>query len=414
MRTCNGGGREDAGRDARRLGRRKILCALFACAVAVLVGPSAASAHLASDSYLRLDISNAGRLEGQWDIALRDLDVAIGLDANADGRITWGELKSKRREVEAYALERLRLEKTGSACVPEPSALMVDYHAGSAYAVLRFDAVCPRSAEPLTLTYRLLFDIDPGHKGLLTWSGPDGLRTAILSPGDDTVALGAAAGSPANDLARFFVSGFDHILEGYDHLLFIAVLLIVAPLRRVRGSGWVPQPKPKGAILETAKILTAFTAAHGTTLTLAVLGVIDAPTRLVEPAVALTIMLAAIDNIRPILPQLRWCVAFAFGLIHGLAFASGFAPMELPPLRLALALCGFNLGIEAGQLSLALLLVPVAFSMRRAESYARFFAPAMSIVAAVIAGSWFLDRTFDLGLTSLDSRLNLPSYAGRP
>src|SRR5689334_19016053 len=158
---------------ARRVGR-KILRALFACVVAVQVAPSAASAHLASDSYLRLEMSDAGHIKGQWDIALRDLDVAVGLDANSDGRITWGELRSKRRAVEAYALERLKLETTDGACMLDPSELMVDYHAGSAYAVLRFDAGCPRSAGPLTLAYRLLFDIDPGHKGLLTWSDPDG------------------------------------------------------------------------------------------------------------------------------------------------------------------------------------------------------------------------------------------------
>ena len=421
MRNRDAGGargawlHRDPGGDAahaRHVGR-KSLRVLFACVVAVVIAPPAARAHLASDSYLHLEVFDAGRIKGQWDIALRDLEAAVGLDANTDGKITWGETRAKRRELEAYALGRLSLAVGEGTCVLAPSELMVDRHAGSAYAVLRFDAACPRSAGPLTLRYRLLFDIDPGHKGLLTWTGPDGPRTAILSPGDDTVVLGSAAVSSTDELGRFFVSGFHHILQGYDHLLFVAVLLIVAPLRRVGGGRWIPEERPKRVIVETVRILTAFTVAHGTTLTLAVLGVIDAPARLIEPTVALTIMLAAIDNIRPILPRLRWCVAFAFGLIHGLAFASAFAPMELPPLRLALALCGFNLGIEAGQLSLALLLVPVALSMRRAASYARFFAPAISALAFLIASSWFLDRAFDLGLSSTDPAARLPPYAAK-
>jgi hypothetical protein len=132
-----------------------------------------------------------------------------------------------------------------------------------------------------------------------------------------------------------------------------------------------------------------------------VLGVVNVPARLVEPAVALTIMLAACDNIHPILPRLRWQIAFLFGLIHGLSFASVLGPMRLPPLGFALALGSFNIGVEAGQIALALLLVPIAFVLRHESVYCRLISPGVSACALFLASVWFLDRVFTLDLLSL-------------
>ena len=132
-----------------------------------LIMASPGWAHLASDSYLQIEIGDDGTARGQWDIALRDLDVAVGLDANEDGTITWGELRAKAREIEAYAFGRLALSRRGSACALEATNLLVDHHAGYAYAVLPFTTQCPANGR-LTLRYGLLFDLDPSHRGLLT------------------------------------------------------------------------------------------------------------------------------------------------------------------------------------------------------------------------------------------------------
>ncbi|MGC2201882.1 MAG: HupE/UreJ family protein [Stellaceae bacterium] len=369
--------------------------------VTLSVNLSAASAHLASDSYLRLDIDADGRVTGQWDIALRDLDVAVGLDTNMDGDITWGELRSKRRAVEGYAFSRLNIAEAAGSCRLRPDELMVDYHAGNAYAVIPFAADCPAFSGQLTLRYRLLFELDPTHRGLLTLAGRGITKTDILTPDHATVTVDLAPRALTGEIARFFLFGFDHILLGYDHLLFVGVLLVMASLRRAGRSGWVPIDGLGQVMLETVKILTGFTIAHAITLSLAVLGVIHVPSRLIEPAVALTIMLAAADNLFPILPPLRWHVAFLFGLIHGLAFAGVLGPMQLPPLRLALALGCFNLGVEAGQICLALLLVPIAFLLRRELLYRRLVVPAVSSSALALAGVWLMDRLFALDLLSL-------------
>ena len=369
--------------------------------LALLAAAAPARAHLASDSYLRIEIGVGGQIGGQWDIALRDLDVAVGLDANQDGAITWGELRAKTQEVEAYALARLTLSRGGKDCRLIPATLMVDHHAGSGYAVLPFSVDCPPGAGPLTLRYRLLFDTDPSHRGLLTIAAGEQVTSEVLTPDRADLTIDAGPASLIDQVAEFLRFGFDHILLGYDHLLFIAVLLVTAALRRPGGAGWVPVEGLGRVLIETIKTLTAFTLAHAIVLTPAVLGLVSVPARLVEPAVAVTIMLAALDNIHPILPRLRWQVAFLFGLIHGLSFASALGPMRLPPLSLALALGSFNLGVEAGQIALALLLVPIAFALRQEAVYRRLIAPAASLAAVLLAGVWFLDRVFALNLLPL-------------
>src|SRR5256885_1983979 len=117
--------------------RALLLLLVLACGVA--------HAHKPSDSYLSL-FADGRSLRGQWDIALRDLEYAVGLDGDGNGAITWGELKSKRGEVEAYALSRLKVLADGKACSIAPAELLVDDHSDGAYAVLRFSAECGSAA----------------------------------------------------------------------------------------------------------------------------------------------------------------------------------------------------------------------------------------------------------------------------
>jgi len=368
--------------------------------LALLTAGTEVDAHLASDSYLRIEIGKTGAVSGQWDIALRDLDVVVGLDVDQDGDITWGELRAKTREVEAYAFSHLAVVDGVGSCRLTPTSIMVDHHAGAAYAVLPFSVACPGGGR-LRLRYRLLFDIDPSHRGLLTITAGEQVRSEVLMPDHAEIPIDAGPIRLTDQVSQFLRFGFDHILFGYDHLLFIAVLLVTAALRRPGGAGWVPIEGLGRVLVETIKTLSAFTLAHAIVLTPAVLGLVNAPARFVEPAVALTIMLAALDNIHPILPRLRWQVAFLFGLIHGLSFASALGPMRLPALGMTLTLASFNLGVEAGQIALALLLVPIVFVLRHDAAYRRIVTPAASLSAALLAGMWLLNRLFGLDLLPL-------------
>ena len=365
--------------------------------ILLITAAGTACAHLASDSYLRIEIGQDGPVGGQWDIALRDLDAAIGIDADQDGAITWGELRAKTKEIEDYAFGRLTLTGRSGACRLTPTGLMVDRHAGYAYAVLPFVTECPHRTA-ITLHYRLLFDLDPSHRGLLTVAGLGATKSAVLTPDHADVVLESGPESVVDQAVQFFAFGFEHILLGYDHLLFIAVLLVMTAMHRDNRANWVGIDRLGRVLVETIKVLTAFTLAHAIVLTPAVLGAVSVPARLVEPAVAMTIMLAAIDNLYPILPRLRWQVAFLFGLIHGLSFASIIGPMQLPPSGFAVALASFNSGVEGGQIALALLLVPIVFVLRDEMTYRHLVAPGISIGAFLLAGTWFVDRVFALNL----------------
>lgn len=357
-------------------------------AVTIGLGCEPARAHISSDSYLRIDLDAGGMPSGRWDIALRDLDAAIGLETTDDGVVTWGRLKARRAAIEAYAFERLTIV----GCALRPAEMLVDYHAGAAYAVLRFDAACDAPTEGRRLRYRLLFDIDPTHRGLLTLVTPAEQRSEILSPDHAEIALDLGVVPASNSFLHFLAFGVDHILHGYDHLLFLAVLLIFSSFRRGENGRWKPLDGIGDALLQTLAILTAFTTAHAITLTLSTLRVVDAPASLVEPAVAATIMAAAIDNLWPVLPRARWLVAFGFGLVHGLAFATALGPMNLKPAGLLIALVGFNSGVELGQIAFASALTPLTFVSRRHRAYETNVAPLLSALAFCVALWWFVDR----------------------
>src|SRR5690349_7740555 len=142
---------------------------------------TSALAHKASDAYLTLERDGVS-LRGQWDIALRDLDFAIGLDSNGDGDITWGEVRNRHNDIAAYALARLTVALDGAACPLRVAQHTVDLHSDGTYAVMRFEGDCAKAGNALELGYNLFFDLDPQHKGLLRLQYAGTTRTAIFSP----------------------------------------------------------------------------------------------------------------------------------------------------------------------------------------------------------------------------------------
>jgi hypothetical protein len=158
-----------------------------------LIGRAPAEAHSASDAYLdlrvpesaRTDGASAGRivLQGQWDIALRDLDFVVKLDDDGDGRLTWGEVQRHAAAIERYAFAHLRFkEEAGHACKVVPTRRMIDAHADGAYDALFFEVRCARRPATLTLDYSIFFAIDPSHRGILVMHNGDEASTAVLSP----------------------------------------------------------------------------------------------------------------------------------------------------------------------------------------------------------------------------------------
>jgi hypothetical protein len=365
--------------------------------VVLALAAGSAGAHKPSDSYLTL-YADGRALRGQWDIALRDLEYAVGLDANGDGAITWGELKAKQAEIDAYALARLSLRADGKACRLVPSEHLVDDHSDGAYAVLRFTAVCEaqayRSAE---IEYSLFFDLDPTHRGLLRVERGIDSITGILGPERPRMQLDAEGRSRLEQFADYVREGVWHIWIGFDHILFLVSLLLPSVFVLVQNR-WAPAARFRDTFWDVFRVATSFTVAHSITLSLAALSVVQLPSRLVESTIALSVVVAALNNIWPLVHQRRWAVAFGFGLIHGFGFASVLADLGLPRESLLLALVGFNVGVELGQLAIIAAFLPLAYALRGTLAYRRVIFLGGSAAIALVAGVWMVERMFDLKL----------------
>ena len=366
----------------------------------------AAAAHKPSDSYLRLAVPVVGAIEGQWDIALRDLDFAIGLDADGDGNITWGEVRLRHADIAAYALAHLKVASDDKPCVAVAGEQLVDDHSDGAYTVLKFRLECPSAPRQLVVDYTLFADIDPQHRGLLSLATRDGTRSAVLSAQGGAATFALSAPARAEQFWSFVVEGAWHIWQGFDHILFLLSLLLPAVLLLSAGASWrAPRWRPvqrfKPALLDVVKIVTAFTLAHSITLSLATLGVVALPSALVESTIAVSVVLAALNNVLPVFHGRRWMVAFGFGLIHGFGFASVLADLGLPQDALLLALVAFNVGVELGQLAIVSVFLPLAYALRGTRFYRRVLLAGGSVLIALLAGVWFVERAFSVVILKL-------------
>ena len=374
--------------------------------------PSVASAHKPSDSYLSLTVAAPAadgrlRVAARWDIALRDLDYAIGLDADGDGQLTWGEVRSRHAEIARYALARLALRHYGVACAATAGAPQLDTHPDGISTVLPivYDCAAAENARsgsaPLEVEYRLFADIDPQHRGLLSLTTDDGgTRTLLFGPADAVQRFEwESSGAGWRAFTSYLREGIRHIWIGIDHILFLLSLLLPAVLVWRHGGGrWQPVEHGRDAVWDVLRIVTAFTLAHSITLTVATLGWLRPPSRLVESVIAASVVVAALNNLRPLVHERRWLVAFGFGLVHGFGFASVLADLGLPRGALALALLGFNLGVEVGQLAIVAAFLPPAYALRRTGFYRRTVFVGGSLAVAVLAAAWLIERAFGVAL----------------
>lgn len=352
-----------------------------------------AYAHKPSDSYLTLHVGEP-TLTARWDLAVKDLEFLIGLDVDMDGRVTWGELQARQNEIAALALSRLEVTAGGEACVWDTTGLEVVEHSDGAYAVLRLEADQPGDGEVIAVTYDLLFDADPTHRGLLVFRGGPMDQTHILSPDAPTAEYRAGPGGSASVwriFKDFVIEGVWHIWIGLDHILFLVTLLLPAVWLRKKDR-WEPVESLRPALWAVLKIVTVFTLAHSVTLWLAVSEVVSLPGRFIESVIAASIVVTALNNFFPQKWVRGWMIALGFGLIHGFGFANVLVDLGLSDKALAVSLFAFNVGVELGQMAIVLVFFPVAFALRGTWFYRWVVFTGGTIAIALLAGLWFVER----------------------
>jgi hypothetical protein len=355
-----------------------------------LLAAGSAHAHVASTGFLALE-AHGRSLSGSVEIAVRDVESAIGADADRDGRISWGELRAAAPRLSLYLLQHLGVATAGGPCTLSFGGLEVSPRVDGNYAWLPLEASCPSDVRQLEIRYDVLQELDPSHRGLLRLAAGGRVQTAVLGGAAARLSLSPEASSTARALRQYFAAGTWHIWSGIDHLLFLLSLLLPAVLVR-RDGRWEPVERGAVAFRDIVRVVTAFTLAHSLTLSLAAFDLVRLPSRLTESVIAASIIVAALNNLVPLVQGARGRIAFAFGLLHGFGFASVLAEMGLPEgLRLG-ALVAFNGGIEAGQLAVVAAVMPLAYLLRHRVLYRRALLPWGSAAIAVLAAAWLVQR----------------------
>jgi hypothetical protein len=349
-----------------------------------------AQAHIASNGFLNLNVEGA-QATGAIELAIRDGELAVGLDHDGDGKVTWGELKRSQAALETYLQGHLRLSSGDRPCPLQFGPLQINDRVDGSYLWLPLSADCGSDLKRLAIVYKVLDAEDPSHRGLLTLTAKGAAQTAVLGGVDEAQQFDLDHPSSWTAFSEYLRAGVWHIWSGIDHLLFLLSLLLPAVLLR-RGSRWEAVPMAAPALFNIVKVVTAFTLAHSITLSLAAFDVIRLPSRLTESVIAASIIVAALNNVFPKVTEGRWRIAFAFGLLHGFGFASVLAEMGLPKGARLISLVAFNLGVEAGQLAVVLAIMPLAYLLRASAFYRRGVMPWGSSAIACLALVWFVQR----------------------
>jgi hypothetical protein len=351
-----------------------MICRALLGAATVLFIVRGATAHPAPFSFIDLVIRDDG-VHGT--LALHVVDVANELKVDPPDRLLDpAEIAAIRERVVALLDPRLRVRTDVAAPIEwlgmEPAP---DRHA----VLLRFRIPVPGPGALYVHSH--LFPYDPVHQTFVNIYEGTTLRQQLIfnaSSSEYVYYTGTTQGAFAV-MRTFIPAGMHHIMIGPDHVLFLVGLLLL-------GGSW----------LALVKIVTAFTVGHSLTLSLAALSIIMPSPRIIEPAIALSIVFVGADNlVRGAGRDVRAWVALAFGLIHGFGFANVLREFGLPGQALGWSLFSFNFGVEIGQLAIVLI-VATALELIRRRSHAigHRVAWAGSIVVIVAGAYWFVERVF--------------------
>ena len=270
---------------------------------------------------------------------------------------------------------RITLRSGATRCEPGPGEVLPSTFDAPTF-TMQVDFACGAAVRDLAVRDDVFDVLGKDHHTLARIEARGNTQQFAFTPDNREArfVVGDRGGS-ARETVSFLALGIEHILTGYDHLLFLLGLLLTG-----------------GRLLSLAKIITAFTIAHSVTLSLAVLDVVSLPDRLIEAVIALSIAYVAAENLvdSPTVSR-RWLVSFGFGLVHGFGFSSALRELGLPARGLLLSLFGFNLGVEVGQALVVAISLPLLLLLRRTQWEKRAVLTS-SLLIFLIGVALFVER----------------------
>jgi hydrogenase/urease accessory protein HupE len=314
------------------------------------------------------------------------------LDADRDGHVSAAEVSAGRDRLEEKVLGKIDVRGGGAPC----TATLLDAaltEQDGLFVQGRFD--CASAAGGFAVDAAILDELARGHRHVARAVSGEVTHDEVLYGDHRSFTVPAAKAAPAaradgatepppsgtrrraGGAVGFFRMGVEHILTGYDHLVFLLGLVLA-----------------RGRLRSLLAVVTAFTVAHSITLALAAFGVWAPSARIVEPAIALSIVYVGVENFFVKDVKDRWRITFPFGLIHGFGFAGALQEIALPRAEIPVALVSFNLGVEAGQLAVMAAVLPLLVALRKREWFETRAVRFVSGAVAVAGGIWFVSRAF--------------------
>lgn len=370
---------------------------LLACTTLFLLGAAAtASAHPLSTSAVLLDVDST-TVTATVELPLDELSIARDQTLTGTSVLEPRTLADLQAYVQAHLSASDAAGRAWSTAVTGGRVELVD---GVDNLVL--DArLTPASGSvgDFVLHDDVIVDELVSHRVFVSGRyGHTGSYTTLAMLSWQTQSVPVASAAPAQDDQGFVATvrlGVHHIASGSDHLLFLIMLLLPAPLI-VAGRRWRPQPDDglagaRRSSVRVVHVVTAFAVGHSCTLVLGAFGWVDLPTRLVESGIALSVLVSAIHAVRPLVRRGEILIAGGFGLLHGLSFAAVLGGLDLSRSSLVTTLLGFNLGIELTQLLVVALVMPSLLLLSRTAAY-----PVLRVgvggLGAVLAAAWLAAR----------------------
>ncbi len=382
---------------------------LASIVVGLATAAGTASAHRNDESYLYLDIGE-NDLRGTVQMPYPDIRRVLGLELVGSADEVQDEISTNLELLQRYADERTSIGAGGASWEVAFDGFNVldddDVSAGGlGYVILPFvvelgGAEVPQLIE-LEFTPFLEEIPDRNNIGLISnyWEGGyiggEANELAVFSEGSPTGVIDLSNASQWKNFRASIDLGVDHIRTGPDHIFFIFVLLLPAVLILVAGV-WYPAPTFTGSLWRVFVVATMFTIAHSITFTLAGLDILPLPpARLTETVIALSIVVAALHNLKPFFGHSEWALAFVFGLFHGMGFAAFVEELEISRTTQLVSLFGRNVGIEIGQVVIIFLTLPALYILSRTRFYRPFFVVS-TLVLAAISLVWVFERSLEL------------------
>jgi hypothetical protein len=360
-----------------------MFCLNSSCLVLLFFISTAVNAHVVglSKGEYRFDGSD---LRAELVFARPELASSVpGLDANQDGLLSEQEVADARNSVNETIIQPLDVKTNTGVCTGIfQKAMLVEQHGLAIRALYH----CNQVPDAGVFKFKFLERLSFGHRHLVTVMMPNTSRRFVAYAGNAIVSitpLSDQASGPVGDVQASTVAtgwsllhlGIEHILTGYDHLVFLLGLILVG-----------------GRMRSLLLAITAFTIAHSITLGLATLGVWGPAPSVIEPAIALTITYVGVENWFLHDAARRWQITFPFGLIHGFGFAGALQEIAIPQEQIPMALLAFNGGVEIGQIAVLLIVLPVIMCLRRQYWFVRNGIKSVSTAIAIAGGCWFIAR----------------------